>query len=166
MSFDARFVDQARRDLNALLAANPELEEDEVLRLDMIEGTTNALHILDMLIQAERNTLGLEDAIEQEIDRLKKRQDRFTHRRAAIRKYIMQIMESANLKKVERPAATVSISAGRPKVVIMDEKELPMQFFRIKKEPDKEAIKNALVNGDYPIPGATLSNPEPVLRIS
>jgi hypothetical protein len=36
---------------------------------------------------------------------------------------------------------------------------------RIKREPDKTRIASHLHRGDY-IPGATLSNPEPVLRIS
>jgi hypothetical protein len=39
---DARFVDQARRDLASLLSLHPELEEDDVLRQDMIEAETGA----------------------------------------------------------------------------------------------------------------------------
>jgi hypothetical protein len=49
MSLDGRFVEQARRDLTALLAAHPELEEDEALRMDMAEGQTNAMEMLDEL---------------------------------------------------------------------------------------------------------------------
>jgi hypothetical protein len=63
MSLDVRFVEQARRDLTALLATYPELEEDEVLRLDMIEGETNALALIDLVIAAEREALSLEEAV-------------------------------------------------------------------------------------------------------
>jgi hypothetical protein len=77
----------------------------------------------------------------------------------------MQLMEAAGLKKVERPAATVSIAAGRPKVVITDENELPEDCVRVKREPDKARIAAQLQRGEY-VPGASLSNAESVLRIS
>jgi hypothetical protein len=166
MSLDVRFVEQARRDLAALLAANPELEQDEVLRLDMIEGETGALELIDLLIAAEREAMSIEEAVKILQDRLAIRQARFANRRGAIRKYLMQLMEAAGLKKVERPAATVSIAAGRPKVVVTEPDLLPDYYCRIKREPNKDAIGKALKEGVERIPGATLSNPEPVLRIS
>src|SRR6478609_292355 len=165
MAVDFRFVDQARRDLETLLAINPELAEDDVLRLDMIEGETTALDILDKLIQAEREAKVLQEGITAEMDRLSKRMWRFVDRQRLIRKYIMQIMEAANLRKVERPAATVSIANGRPKVVIIDESLIPPAYIRTKTEVDKESIGKTLkAMGE--VPGATLSNPEPQLRIS
>jgi hypothetical protein len=162
---DYRFVEQARRDLTALLASHPELEQDDVLCLDMIEGTTNALELLDKLIAAERNAFALSAAIDTEFERLRERQNRFEARRTTIRKHIMHLMEAANLKKAERPAATVSIAAGRSKVIITDETKLGDFYMRVKKEPDKEKIAQAFKEG-MPVPGATLSNAEPVLRIS
>lgn len=164
--FDARFVDQARRDLAALLAANPELEEDDVLRLDMVEGNTNALELLDELIRAERNAKALAEGINSEIDRLVKREARLLLRQQTIRKYMMQLMEAAGLKKAERPAATVSITTGRPKVIITDESQLHDCFWRVKREPDKTAIAEALKFQGAVVPGATLSNSEPTIRIS
>jgi hypothetical protein len=163
---DARFVDQARRDLASLLSLRPELEEDDVLRQDMIEAETGALELIDKLIEAEREAKSLAEAIDVQVKKLLTRGNRFLDRRAALRKYIMQIMEAANLPKVERPAATVSIAAGRPKVIITDETRLPDFCVRIKREPNKDAIAKAFKEGRHEIPGATLSNPEPVLRIS
>jgi hypothetical protein len=162
---DVRFVDQARRDLASLLSLHPELYEDNVLRQDMIEAETGALDLIDKLIEAEREALALEESITRILEQLSDRKTRFSQRRIALRKYIMQIMEAANLKKVERPAATVSIVAGKQKVVITAEDALPEDCMRIKREPDKTRIASHLHRGDY-IPGATLSNPEPVLRIS
>lgn len=164
MLLDVRFVDQARRDIAALLAAHPELAEDDILRLDMVEGLTDALGLIDRLIQAEREAKALAQGIDGELDRLKKRQERFEARRTALRKYIMQLLEAAGLKKVERSAATVSISAGKPKVIVTDETLLPDHLVRIKREPNKTAIGEALARGK--VPGVTLSNSEPVLRIS
>jgi hypothetical protein len=165
MSLDVRFVEQARRVLTALLAANPELEEDDVLRLDMVEGETSAMELLDELIRAERDAVALMGAVAEEQRRLDQRLERFSVRRVAIRKYIMQLMEAANLKKAERPAATVSIAAGRPKVIITDETAIPPAYTRTKVEIDKESIAKTLkALGE--VPGATLSNAEPYIRIS
>jgi hypothetical protein len=163
---DSRFIDQARRDLNALLAAYPELEQDDVLRLDMIEGETGALELIDLLIAAEREALSLEEAVKILQERLTIRQARFANRRSALRQYLMLLMATAGLKKVERPAATVSIAAGRPRIIITDESQLPDYFMRVKKEPDKEKIRLAIVEDRINVPGATLSNSEPTLRIS
>lgn len=165
MSFDVRFVDQARRDLASLLSLHPELAEDDVLRQDMIEAETGALELIDKLVQAERESKFLVDGIAEALNHFQRRRERFEARRAALRKYIMQIMEAANLKKVERPAATVSIAAGRPKVVIINEDDLPNYCVRVKREPAKEVIKD-LLSGGHVVNGATLSNPEPILRIS
>jgi hypothetical protein len=165
MPLDARFVDQARRDLASLLSLHPELEEDDVLRQDMIEAETGALELIDKLVETERQSKYLIEGIGEAIHHFQRRRERFEARRAALRKYIMQIMESANLKKVERPAATVSISAGRQKVVITDEDALPEDCVRIKREPDKTRIGSLLHRGGY-VPGAALSNAEQVLRIS
>jgi hypothetical protein len=163
---DGRFIDQARRDLTALLAAHPELEEDEVLRLDMAEGQTNAMEMLDELIRVERDARALQNVIAEEMDRLNKRLRRFVDRQNLVRKYMMQLMEAAGLKKVERPAATVSIAAGRPKVILLDAEQLPNRFVRIKREPNREEILKVLKEYGQNVPGATLSNAEPVLRIS
>lgn len=165
MSLDSRFIEQARRDLTALLAAHPELEEDDVLRLDMIEGQTNALELLDKLIAAELDAQAMESALETWFERISKRRERYANRRIAVRKYMLQIMEAAGFKKVERPAATVSIAAGRPKAVITDESALPDRFIRVTREPNKNLIWAVLKDGN-PVPGATLSNAEPQLRIS
>jgi hypothetical protein len=162
---DARFVDQARRDLASLLSLHPELEEDDVLRQDMIEAETGALELIDRLIGAEQEAQAFAEAIDVQVKKLLTRGNRFLDRRAALRKYIMQIMEAAKLKKAERPAATVSIAAGRQKVVITDENALPEDCMRIKREPDKTRIATQLHRGDY-VPGAALSNAEQVLRIS
>jgi hypothetical protein len=166
MSLDGRFVEQARHDLTALLAAHPELEEDEVLRMDMAEGQTNAMEMLDELVRVERDARSLQDAIADEMDRLNKRLQRFVDRQRLVRKYMMQLMDAAGLKKVERPTATVSIAAGRPKLVITDESKIPDRFMRIKKEPDKTLITNHLKSNAVSLEWAALSNAEPVLRIS
>jgi Siphovirus Gp157 len=162
---DPRFIEQAKAALHHLLVTHPELEEDEVLRLDMIEGSTNFMELLDELIEADREIAGLEEGLEAVIDRFLLRKQRFASNRLGIRKFAMQLMEAAGQKTVKRPAGTISIAAGRPKVLITDETAIPPAYTRTKVEIDKESIAKTLkALGE--VPGTTLSNAEPVLRIS
>ena len=73
-------------------------------------------------------------------------------------------MQTANLAKAELPEATLSIRQGTPKVVIINEREIPDEFMRIKKEPDKTRIKAVMTAGEV-VSGCALSNAEPSLTI-
>jgi hypothetical protein len=68
------------------------------------------------------------------------------------------------VKKVELRQATLSIRAGTPRVIITDEARLPEDCIRIKREPDKVAIKEHLARGE-PVAGAEMSNREEVLAV-
>ena len=57
------------------------------------------------------------------------------------------MMGIADLRKAELAGATLSIRNGTAKVVIIDEGLIPDQFMRIKKEPNKTAIKTAIEGG-------------------
>ncbi len=51
-----------------------------------------------------------------------------------------------------------------PSVMIIDESKLPDNYMRIKKEPNKVIIKEALAHGDF-VPGAALSNGSQTLAV-
>ena len=74
-------------------------------------------------------------------------------------------MNTAELKRAELPEATLSVRSGQPKVLIINEQEIPDEYMRIKKEPDKTRIKAAL-SGNQNVPGAALSNVEPRWQFS
>jgi hypothetical protein len=98
------------------------------------------------------------------IGELQERKARLERREHALRSLIGKVMNTAELRKAELPEATTSISAGRQKVVIVNEQEIPKDFLRIKTEPDKTRIGAALTAHEH-VPGCALSNAEPVLRI-
>jgi hypothetical protein len=81
-----------------------------------------------------------------------------------MRNLMLRLLQAAHLKKLEMPEATLSVRLGVPRVVIVDETEIPDEFCRIKKEPDKTKIKAAL-SEFKPVPGATLSNAEDGLTV-
>ena len=81
-----------------------------------------------------------------------------------MRALAFKLLKQAGLKKLELTAATLSIRAGQPRVIITDEARLPDYFIRIKREPDKHLIASYLKAGDA-VEGAELSNSESVLAV-
>ena len=151
-------------EITKLLLAHPELDEDEILRADMVEGSTNAFAFISDVVRKIGATKALAAGTEQYIDELRQRKDRLERREYALRALIFKVMSSADIRKAELPEATVSIKQGQAKVVITNEHEIPAEFMRIRKEPDKSRIRAALTAHEF-VPGAVLSNPEPVLAI-
>lgn len=149
--------------LRRLQADYPELAEDEILRADMIEAETELHDFMRQIENSRRENVMLSAALGAYIDELHSRKARLAMRDLASRKIMFRLMEMVNLKKIELPEATISIRAGTPKVIITDENALPDSLCRIKREPDKTKIKEALEFGE--VTGATLSNAEPTLSI-
>ena len=150
--------------ITLLLRDNPELDEDEVLRTDMIEGQTNTFEFLSDIVRKIGATSAIATGTAEYIGELQERMDRLTRREHSLRGLIAKVMNAAAITKAELPEATLSIRAGVPRVVIVEERDIPDEFMRIKKEHDKLRIKAAFAAHEH-VPGAMMSNPEPVLAI-
>lgn len=131
--------------------------DDEQTYLDTLDGETDVVDLIDMALSNMRDDEALSEAIKAQTKALRDRQARIEMRAEAHRKTILSLMQAASIRKLERPAATVSLRPGTPSVKIVDEAEIPSQLMRVKttKEPDKAAIKAALQAGEI-IPGAAL----------
>ena len=150
--------------ITLLLRDNPELDEDEVLRADMIEGQTSAFDFMSDLVRKIGTTQAIATGTAEYIGDLQERMARLERREYSLRGLIAKVMNAAAISKAELPEATLSIRAGVPRVVIVEERDIPDEFMRIKKEPDKLRIKAAISAHEH-VPGAMMSNPEPVLAI-
>jgi len=157
-------VEQLKQTLEFFLREYPELAEDEELRSHMFEGSTDIKEVLTELLNIDTNAKILIDGIKDHIEHLRKRSERFDHRKQIARKLIMQIMETANLRKLELANGTISVSSTPQSIQIIDETKIPDEYFRIKKEVDKTKIKDALKNG-VEIEGVQLSNGGSTIRI-
>ena len=151
--------------VNSLLLAFPELDEDEILRADTIEAETDLHSFLRMIEQKREDAVAMAEAVTSTIENLKARKMRFERRDIAMRALMFSALQWADLRKAELPEATLSIRDGVAKVVIVDEAQIPDDFMRIRKEPNKTAIKDALTSGMQEVPGAAMSNVEPVLAV-
>lgn len=160
-TLEAKYVQD---EITALLLAHPELAEDEVLRADSIEGETGAFELLSSIVRKIDATKALAGGTADYIEELRGRRARLERREVALRDFIMKIMNTANLRKAELAEATLSIRASQPKVLIINDAEIPDEFMRVKKEPDKLRIRAAMVAHEN-VPGCVLSNGEPSLAI-
>lgn len=158
-------ADALRREIERLLLGFPELADDEVLRADMLDGSTEIGDILTSLIHTIQDAVALKEGTWARLDELKARGERFARRTEFVRALIFKIMETARLKKLELPEATLSIRNNPQQIVgDIDADALPDELCRIKREPDKKKIRDALLAGQQ-VPGCALSNAPPSLMI-
>lgn len=143
--------------INELLLSFPELLEDEVLWMDTLEGETNIDKVINKLLSNIADDGELADSVADTIRKMQERKKRFEKRVEFNRALIQHILETANIKKMELPLGTVSLRAKPASVLIFDESAIPDKYMRIKKEPDKTAIKAALESKEE-VSGALLSN--------
>lgn len=153
-----------RAHIEALRHSHPQIASEEDAWLLTLESETE-LH--EFLAVAEDRRADADTKIEANSNRiaaLKVRCDRFEQRTASLRTLAFKLLMQAGLKKLELAAATLSIRAGQPRVIITDESSLPPDCVRVRTEPNKIAIKERLERGEH-VPGAELSNSEPTLAV-
>lgn len=151
------------REFADLLAAFPELAEDEELRADTIEGETDAHRILARIVAVERDADSMAKAIAERARDLAGRKARHECKKEAMRVLLFRLLKAAGLPKVALPEATVSITKKAAGVEIVDEELLPDNVVRIVRTPDKSAIKEALAAGE--VPGARMGEPGETLTV-
>lgn len=146
----AQFV---RAEIGKLLDRYPELKDDAELRLDAIEGETDAHRIISRAVSERQDAQMIVDGINSRLSDLSGRRARYERKTEFLKELIRSVMKAAKLDKLALPEATVSILAGRESVGISDIDALPQGFFKTKREADKAAIKIALDAGEE-VPGA------------
>lgn len=151
-------------DIDALLAAYPELAEDEDLRRDMLEGSTAAYDVLTRLVNIERDADSMSRAVSSRIADLQTRKARADKRKDMARTLILRVKQAVGIKKAPLVEATVSVSKGRDSVEIVDETAVPPRFLKVVKTPDKTLIKAALDAGKA-VRGAEIKTGEPTITV-
>lgn len=147
-----------------LRVLHPELLEDDESWMLAIESETDLDAMLQSIVRAIDDAAALEAGTKERLDTLKARKERFARKQDALRELAFKLMSGADVQKREYAEATLSISKGRPELVEIDTKNLPEEFWRIKREPDRNRIAAALKAGEQ-VPGFQLSNAQPHLTI-
>lgn len=158
-------TNRLRSQITALLADYPDLQDDEFLRADMLEGSTDLHEVLTSIHRMIDDAKGLRDGTKARLDDLAARKDRFQRRVDFGRDLIAKIMDTADLRKVELPEVTLSIRKNPPRVLgDPDASLLPAELTRVTITPDKAKIREALEQGRE-VQGCILSNAPPSLTI-
>ena len=146
-----------------LQAEFPEADED-TLR-DTLEGLSSLPEALASVVRSYLDDLDLAAALGMRISDMHARLSRFEQRADKKREVVTSVMERANLKKLAQPDFTVSLRAVPPSVVVIDEAQIPQDYWKPQAPRlDRQGISAALKGGSA-IPGAALSNPQMTISV-
>lgn len=141
-----------------LLHDDAELAHDEAALSRLIgpeEGDVR--DVLARVLRAARHAEAMADAAKEQIADMKGRQDRYKRRSEQLRATGFAILDALGEARFETGDLTASIRAGVPSLILDETAELPDQYVRITRSPDRAAIIADLRQGVV-IDGAVLSN--------
>lgn len=126
----------------------PEEREDHKLLVDLIEGQTDVLELLDDTADYYKQLKLLIEQIEARLKRLRAKADK-------AKDFCRKIADAAQLPdRLERPFYLASYAEDPQRAHVVDEALLPRDVLR----PDMRDITAKLKRGE-PVPGAILNNP-------
>lgn len=137
-----------------IVSANPDLADDEELRLDTLEGETDFHKLMMRLVGRKLYARELATGAKARKADIAERQARFERQEESFDALIKSLLQAADLPKLVLPEATLSITKPRTRVNVIDINELPQGFY--KRVEKLSEIKAALERGEE-IPGAELA---------
>ena len=140
-----------------LLAEYREAIDDETLR-DTLEGISSLPEALAAVVRSYLDDLMTAAALGMRIGDMQERLSRIEARVEKKRVTITQVMEKADIRKLEQPDFTASLRAVPPGLVVGDETQIPGDYW--KPQPaklDRRGLLAAL-NGGTSVPGVSLGN--------
>lgn len=147
-------IDEAKRLKSWILAQG---EDDPDLIRDMLEGETDLFQIRDWAIRRYLDEIAFAEAIKGRIDNLTERKKAAENRAEKMRLLITDCMNLTEEKTYRGTDATVSVTQGKPKLIVTDESLIPDEYWKETREISKSLINEAFKDG-YEIPGTTISN--------
>jgi hypothetical protein len=148
--------DLTRQQVNAVLSMVADYDDDQ-LRVDMLEGQTNLYEFVGKLLVQIEEDEGIVNALAEQIDVRKGRQEAAKARIASRREMIMALMDIARVDKLVLPEATVSKRIAAPKAIVTDELAVPDAYCTFRRAPNIMQIR-ADFDATNPIPGVSFDN--------
>ena len=138
---------------------------DEATRHDTAEGETGLFEAIDAALDHLDDCAAIAAGCEHVAALYRERADKAKARAERVRGLIEQAMLIAEVPTVNRPLATLTVKATKPKPLVADEAAIPARFW---KQPDpvlnKKAINEAVAGGEE-VPGITMDNGGTSLQI-
>jgi hypothetical protein len=138
---------------------------DEETMLDTLEGITDLHEMIAAVIRSALVDEALQTGIRTRLDEMRARLVRLAERGLKKRQLALEAMNEVGLKKLEQPDFTVSMRMGSPSLIVIAEDAIPHAYW-LPQPPklDRQALLGELKHGGE-IPGAQLSNAQPVLVV-
>ena len=133
-------------------------DADEETLHDTVEGMTDLAEMLAAVVRSQLDDLALVSALRTRAADMQQRLLRIEQRASKKKELLTSVMERAGLKRLTEPDFTVSLRQTQPPLVLVDENEIPSEFW--KPQPpklDRQGLISALRLG-RDISGATLGN--------
>lgn len=140
-----------------------ELDLDEQTLADTLESING-----DLTVKAQNVAFvikNLESAAEQiavAVEHMNARAQALEKRAERVREYLLQNMQMAGVQKIECPYFKLAVRENPPKVLVDDERQVPMSYFTEPAPPpppvpklDKKLVKKAIEDG-FEVPGCRL----------
>jgi hypothetical protein len=118
----------ARHKALALAIARDFPEADEETLTDTLEGASDLPQLLIAVLRSREVDLSLIEALHRRLETQRARLERLQSRAEQKRVLVTTAMQEAGLKRLVAPDFTVSLRAGPPKVVVIDESQIPAEF--------------------------------------
>jgi hypothetical protein len=146
-----------------LLNEWPEIDEETLA--DSLEGITDLHEMIAALIRSALVDEALHAGLRVRLDDMRERMTRLEVRATKKRELALEAMSEVGCTKFEQPDFTASARSGSPALIILAEDKVPDSYW-VPQPPklDRQRILGALKRGAE-IPGAQLSNPQPVLMV-
>ncbi len=134
----------------------PDADED-TLR-DTLEGLSNLPEMIAAVVRSELEDKALAKGLRGRIAEMEERLGRFEDRAGKKRELALEAMESADIHRIAEPDFTVSLRSVQPPLVIVEEKEIPEEFWRPQPAKlDRQKLRLAL-GSPKGVPGAVFGN--------
>jgi hypothetical protein len=132
---------------------------------DTLEGITNLHEMIAAVIRSALVDEALHTGLRLRVDDMRERLSRLELRASKKRQLALEAMTEVGLTKLEQPDFTASAREGSPALVVIVEETIPEAYW-LPQPPklDRQAILGELKRG-LEIPGARMSNPQPVLSV-
>lgn len=143
----------------ASLELCPGFDDDEQLKIDMLEGETGLFEIIAQLLNENEDDAGDIVKLDAQMTERAIRAERAKARIEARKVAIVRLMECAGETSLKLPEATLSVRLLKPRPKVTDLEALPSAFAfeETVRKPDREAIA-AAIEGGATIPGVTMTN--------
>jgi hypothetical protein len=158
MSDERVLRQQAEAARTLILNMKDVIAGDEDIALTTLEGETDLFEAIDEAVARVRELETLQDAIKERTASLKQRMDRYATQEQRIRTCLAVAFEMVDIKRLERPEATLTLAKTKAKVVVTNEADIPAKFW---KQPDPTIDLKALLaalKDKETVAGAELSN--------